>query len=122
MFSSSVTFFSKEEDGFVKNWYSSLESDLIIWEKNKEIYSLRFIVKKNENQEVVLDFDITKPVLKFYITENQDISPLKNNLQLLVQDRNLSDKYFIKKLIENFDGKLKTEHQIIFEKLNYFLE
>lgn len=122
MISSEITFFTKEEDGFVKNWYSSLDSDLIIWEKNKEIYSLRFVMKKNENKEIVLDFNITNPKLKFYITENQDVSPLKNNTQLLIQDKSISDKYFITKLKEVFGGKLKSEHQIVFEKLNYFVE
>lgn len=122
MNSSEVSFFTKEEDGFVKNWYSSLDSDLIIWEKNKEIYSLRFIIKKNDDKEIVLDFDITNPKLKFYISENQEISPLKNNTQLLIQDKSINDEYLISKLFEKFGGKLKTQHQIVFEKLNYFVE
>lgn len=122
MISSEITYFTKEEDGFVKNWYSSLDSDLIIWEKNKEIYSLRFVMKKKDNKEIVLDFDITNPKLKFYITENQDVSPLKNNTQLLIQDKSISDEYFITKLKEVFGGKLKSQHQIVFEKLNYFVE
>lgn len=122
MVSSEVTYFSKEEDGFVKNWYSSFDSDLIIWEKNKEIYSLRFIIKKNENKEIVLDFNITNPNLKFFIAENQEISPLKNNTQLLIQDSSVNDKYLINEMFIKFNGKLKSDHEVVFEKLNYFVE
>ena len=76
------SFFSKEEDGFTKNWYSYQNSDLIIWEKNNEIYSVRFIFKKDLNNEIVLDFDITHPHLKFYKTENFPSIKMKMNKEL----------------------------------------
>lgn len=123
MRSEEISFFSKEEDGFTKNWYSYQNSDLIIWEKNNEIYSLRLILKKELNNEIVLDFDITNPNLKFYKTENQEISPLKNNTQLLVSDnKNIDCKSFIYDMKNIFSNKINPRHGSIFNKLECFVD
>lgn len=117
------SFFSKEEDGFTKNWYSYQNSDLIIWEKNNEIYSVRFIFKKDLNNEIVLDFDITHPHLKFYKTENQEIYPLKNNTQLLISDnKNIDCKSFIYEMNKIFSNRISPRHSSIFNKLECFVE
>lgn len=116
------TFHSKEEDGFLKCWYSTTDSDLIIWEKNNEIYSSRMIIKKSQKEEIILDFIITNYKIQFYKTENSQPTPLKNNSELLREVGNLNSKEFIEEIYHKFKNNLNKKHSVLFDKINSIIE